>query len=263
MINLKTPEEIQIMREGGRILAEILDKLAKEVKPGIATQDLDKLARELILFYAKESGKPVKAAFLGYDGFPAALCVSINEEVVHGVPSKRILKEGEVVSLDMGIVYKGLYLDSAITLPVLGETDYKLWAKLNPRLHRLLDVTKESLNAGINEAKVGNRLGKVSHAVQAVVERSGFGVIRDLVGHGIGRKLHEEPQVPNYGSENEGVRLEEGMVVAIEPMVSVGDWRVKRAGNSFTYVTYDASFAAHFEHTVAITKSGPLVLTKQ
>jgi methionyl aminopeptidase len=161
----------------------------------------------------------------------------------------------------MGIRYKDFYLDSAVTVPVLGGMDYENWSKLNPELHRLLETTKESLNAGIEKAKIGNRIGDIGHAVQSVVEKNKFGVIRELVGHGIGRKLHEEPQVPNFGQANEGVQLKGGMVIAIEPMVSLGDWRLVKASDGFTYKTKDGSYAAHFEHTIAITKDGPQVLT--
>lgn len=261
MIYIKTKQEVQIMAEGGRILAEIIEKLAEAVKPGIMTKDINKLAGELILFYSKREGGVVKTAFLGYGGYPAHVCISVNDEVVHGVPSSRELKEGEIISLDMGIKYKDFYLDSAVTLPVLGQIDYKVWAKSNPELHKLLEVTKESLNAGIKQAKAGNHIGDVSCAVQAVIERNKFGVIRELVGHGIGRQLHEEPQVPNFGSAGEGAKLEEGMVIAIEPMVSVGDWRLIKGSDGFTYRTKDGSWAAHFEHSVAITQKGPLVLT--
>ncbi len=243
------------MAEGGRILAEILRKLSEAVKPGVTTQDLDRLARELLLFYK------VEPAFLGYGGFPAVLCTSINNEVVHGVPSQRILKEGEIISLDMGLVYQGFNLDSAVTVPVLGHHSYGEWAKSNQKLSKLLQVTKEALNAGINQVRIGNKIGKIGHAIQAVIESNGFGVVRELVGHGIGRNLHEEPQVPNFGSEKEGVKLEEGMVIAIEPMVTTGDWRVVLGKDKFTYRTKDGSSAAHFEHTVAVTKDGPLVLT--
>lgn len=262
MIQLKSKDEIQIMQRGGRILAEILKKLADAVKPGITTQDIDKLAGELILFYAKENDAQVKPAFLGYGGYPAKVCTSVNDEVVHCVPSGRQLKEGEIISLDMGIKYRDFYLDSAVTLPVLGDVDYKVWATLNPKLHRILEVTKEALNVGIKEARVGNRIGNISHAIQAVVERNGLGVIRELVGHGIGRDLHEEPQVPNFGRLDEGAKLEAGMVIAIEPMVSVGDWQLIKGADSFAYKTKDGSYAAHFEHTVAITKNGPLILTE-
>lgn len=257
MIHLKTTEEIEIMREGGRILAEILEKLAEAVKPGITTADLDKLARELILFYK------VKAGFLGYGGYPAVLCTSVNDEVVHCVPSLRVLKEGEIVSLDMGIIYKSFNLDAAVTLPVLSDPNsYNQWASENPRPAKLIEVTKRALAEGVKEAKVGNRIGKIGQAIQETVESHGFGVVRELVGHGIGRNLHEAPQVPNFGSENEGEKLKEGTVIAIEPMVTAGDWRVVEAKDGFAYRTRDGSVAAHFEHTVAVTKNGPLVLTQ-
>lgn len=259
MVYLKSSQEISIMAEGGKILAEILKKLSKAVKPGVTTQDLEDLAREL----TKEAR--IKPAFLGYGGYPAALCASVNEEVVHCEPSSRGLKEGEIVSLDMGIIYKGFYLDSALTVAVLNGLeygDYRQWAKLNPRLHKLLETTEEALNAGIEEARAGNRVGNISYAVQRVAESYGFNVVRELVGHGIGRELHEEPQVPNFGRKTDGIELQEGMVLAIEPMVTTGDWRVKKDHRGFAYRTADGSYAAHFEHTVAITKDGPVVLTK-
>ncbi|OGN03881.1 MAG: type I methionyl aminopeptidase [Candidatus Yanofskybacteria bacterium RIFCSPHIGHO2_01_FULL_44_17] len=262
MIHLKTPQEIKTMAEGGKILAEIIKKLSEAVKPGITTQELNKLAGELILFYSEKEGGKVKTAFLGYGDYPAHVCTSVNDEVVHCVPSGRELKEGDLISLDMGIRYKDFYLDSAVTVPVLGESSYDMWSKLNPKLHRLLEVTKESLGAGIKQAKIGNRIGDISCAVQSVVENNRFGVIRELVGHGIGRNLHEEPQVPNFGVVGEGVKLEEGMVIAIEPMVALGDWRLAKGADGFTYKTKDGSYAAHFEHTVAVTKAGPLILTK-
>ncbi len=254
MISIKTESEVKIMREGGKILAEVLKKLSDAVRPGVPTQNLDRLARELFRFYN------VKPAFLGYDGFPASICVSLNDEVVHGVPSDRMLKEGDVISLDVGIIHKGFFTDSAVTVPVLGESTRGQWAKDNPKLNKLIETAKEALNAGIKQAKVGNRLGKISNAIQIVVERGGFGVVREMVGHGVGRKLHEEPQVPNCGHPEEGPILEEGMVLAIEPMISAGDWHLIQDG--LAYKTRDGSYAAHFEHTVAITKKGPEVLTK-
>lgn len=258
MIHIKTKEDIEIMKEGGKILAEILQKLSDAVKPGITTQDLEELARELVSLYK------VKSAFLGYGGYPAALCASVNDEVVHCEPSRRELKEGEIISLDMGIIYKGFNLDSAVSLPVTGGEeydDYNKWAKLNPKLHKLLEATKEALSAGIKEAKVDNRVGNISHAIQKVVESRGFNVVRELVGHGIGRELHEEPQIPNFGKKTDGIELQEGMVLAIEPMVTTGDWRVKKDPRGFAYRTVDGSCAAHFEHTMAVTKNGPWILT--
>ena len=255
MITLKTEEEIRVMREGGKILAEILRQLTAAIKPDISTFDLEELARKLISFYK------VKPSFLNYQGFPAVLCVSVNDEVVHGVPSRtKILKESDVVSLDMGIFYGGFHADSALTVPVLGKLTYDQWAKAYPKLAKLIETAKEALRVGVKEAKVGNRLGKISNTIQKIVEKNGFSVIRELVGHGVGRQLHEEPQIPNYGRPDEGPILEEGMVLAIEPMISMGDWRLKREG--MVYKTKDGSWAAHFEHTVAVTKKGPLILTE-
>jgi len=254
MIPIKTEAEIKIMREGGRMLAEIMRKISEAAKPGIPTKNLDKLARELFRFHK------VKPAFLNYGGFPASICVSVNDEVVHGVPSERKLKEGDILSLDVGVLYKGFFTDAAITLPVLGRLTYKDWVRTNQKSAQLIEVTKAALNAGIREAKIGNRLGKISNAIQKVVEKEGFGVIREMVGHGVGRKLHEEPQIPNYGSSDEGPLLEEGMTLAIEPMVSAGDWHLVRDG--LTYKTKDGSYAAHFEHTIVITKGGPVILTE-
>ncbi len=254
MISIKTESEISIMREGGKILAEIIRKISQAVKPGIPTKDLDKLARELFRFYN------VRPAFLNYNGFPASVCVSLNDEVVHGVPSGRILKEGDILSLDVGIAHKGFFTDSAVTIPVLGKLTRDQWAKDNPKLNKLIETTRAALNAGIKQAKVGNRLGKISNAIQKIVEKEGFGVIREMVGHGIGRQLHEEPQVPNYGYSDEGPELAEGITLAIEPMVSAGDWHLVQDG--LVYKTKDGSHAAHFEHTIAITRKGPLILTK-
>ncbi len=254
MISIKTESEISIMREGGKILAEIIRKISQAVKPGIPTKNLDKLARELFQFYK------VRPAFLNYNGFPASACISLNDEVVHGVPSDRILKEGDVLSLDVGIAYKGFFTDSAITIPVLGGLARDQWAKDNPKLNKLIEAAKAALNAGIKQAKVGNRLGKISNTIQNVVEKEEFGVIREMVGHGIGRQLHEEPQIPNYGHPDEGPVLEEGMVLAIEPMISAGDWHLVQDG--MAYKTRDGSYASHFEHTVAVTAEGPLILTK-
>ncbi len=244
------------MAEGGKILKDILEKLSQAVRPGLTTNDLNKLANELVFSYK------VKPAFLNYGGFPGTLCISINNEVVHGVPSDKILKEGDIVSLDMGIIYKGWNLDAALTVPVLGSQAYQQWAEENPKVAKLLHITKESLYVGIKQAKVGNRVGDISHAIEEVIKPHGFGIVRDLVGHGIGKLLHEEPHVPNYGRPSDGPVLQVGMVIAIEPIVTMGTWRVKLADDEFTYVTQDNSWAAHFEHTVAITKDGPIVLTK-
>ncbi len=257
MIYIKTPEEIKIMREGGKILADILKKIAGAIKPGVKTEELDRLARELISFYK------VKAAFLGYGGFPATICTCINDVVVHGVPSSRTLEKGDIISLDMGIIHRGFNLDSAITVPVLDKNlSYEKWSASNPQPHKLLEITRGALNAGINQARAGNRLGEVSHTIQTIIEGESFGVVRELVGHGIGKSLHEEPQIPNFGEKDEGPKLKEGMVLAIEPMVTAGDWRLVKDADGFSYRTRDGSLAAHFEHTVAITSASPLVLTK-
>lgn len=260
MITIKTKEDIEKMREGGKILAEILKEMAREVRPGTPTFNLEELACRLMSDYK------VDPAFLNVGGFPRVHCVSIDKEVVHGVPRRdRIFKPGEIVSLDMGITHKGFKTDSAITLPVLDGLDSATWAKQNPELSNLIEGTKEALRAGIEQAKIGNRLGKISNAIQKVAQKRNLGVIENLVGHGIGKKLHEEPQVPNFGSENEGPVLKEGMVLAIEPMLTTGGWRLvgsKTNGRPFVLETEDGSCAAHFEHTVAITRDGPMVLTE-
>lgn len=264
MIRIKKPEEIAVMAEGGKILAAILKKLGEATQPGMTTKDLDKLALGLVL------GHHVEPAFLDYrvgeHRYPATLCISVNDEVVHGLPSSRTLEHGDIVGLDMGIKYEGWNLDSALTIPVLDrETwaeDHARWEKNNPRIAELIQTTWESLELGIVEARPGNHVGAISHAVQAHVESHGFGVVRDLVGHGVGRQLHEEPAIPNFGSADEGPILKEGMVIAIEPMITMGDWRIKLQPDHWTYKTKDGSWAAHFEHTVAITKEGPQILTK-
>lgn len=260
MITIKTREEIEVMREGGKILAEILKELARAIKPGDPTSKLEQRARKLIYDYK------VEPAFQGVGGFPNVHCVSVNEEVVHGVSRRdKIVNPSDIVSLDMGITHKGFKTDSAITLPVLDGLNYTEWAGQKPDLSNLVEGTKEALKAGIGQARVGNRLGKISNAIQRVAQRRNLGVIENLVGHGIGRKLHEEPQVPNFGSENEGPILKEGMVLAIEPMLTTGGWRLvesKTNGHPFVLETEDGSYAAHFEHTVAITRDGPMVLTE-
>ena len=248
MVNLKTHKEIEIMREGGRILAEILKKIEEAVKPGITTNDLEKLARELVLSYEVES------SFLGFDDYPNMLCTSLNDEIVHGLPSERVLKEGDVLKIDMGVLHKGFHTDSARTVLVGDKGDS---VKRN-----LIQTTKESLDIGISKAKVGNTLGDIGAAIQKHIEDAGFNVIRDLVGHGIGRELHEPPQVLNYGKAGTGEKLISGMVIAIEPMVVTGKWNLKNGKDGYAFVTKDGGLAAHFEHTVAITDVGPLILTK-
>ncbi|OGN02156.1 MAG: type I methionyl aminopeptidase [Candidatus Yanofskybacteria bacterium RIFCSPHIGHO2_01_FULL_43_42] len=261
MIKVKTKEEIEIMEEGGKILSEILKKLTETVKPGITTQDLEELARELVLSHG------VRPSFLGYDGYPAVLCASINDEIVHGVPSDRILKNGDVLKLDMGVLHKGFHTDSAITVLVGGQEDKVIHITTSQVVYpqikqKLINATKEALRIGISKAKVGNTIGDIGSAIQKYVEDNGFNVVRDLVGHGIGRELHEPPQVLNYGEPGEGEKLKAGMVIAIEPMVVTGDWEIKNSKDGFGLVTKDGGLAAHFEHTIAVTEKGPLILTQ-
>jgi methionyl aminopeptidase len=247
MFKIKTKEEIQIMKEGGKILAEILKKLEEATKPGITTSHLEELARELVLSYG------VKSSFLGFDGYPAMLCTSLNDEVVHGLPSDRVLKEGDLLKIDMGVLHKGFHTDSARTVLVGNMGDL---VKRN-----LIQTTKESLEIGISKAKAGNTLGDIGAAIQKHVEDKGFNVVRDLVGHGIGRELHEPPQVLNYGKAGQGDKLIAGMVIAIEPMVVTDNWAIKNSKDGYAFITKDGGLAAHFEHTVAITKEGAQILT--
>ncbi|OHB17681.1 MAG: type I methionyl aminopeptidase [Parcubacteria group bacterium RIFCSPLOWO2_01_FULL_40_65] len=252
MIIIKTKEEIKIMKEGGKILAEILKKLSSAAKVGITIWSLEELARKI----TEEAG--AEPAFLGYHDYPSALCVSINEEIVHCLPSKRKIAGGDLVSLDFGIRYKGLNVDSAETVlvkPIENNQEPEVKEKL-------IKVTRESLNKGIKMAKVGNTVGDIGSAIQKYAEKNGFSVIRDLVGHGIGKELHEEPEVPNFGKPGKGPVLKEGMVIAIEPMLSAGSYEVIEDKNTLAWKTKDNSLSAHFEHTVAITKNGSLVLTE-
>lgn len=262
MIKVKTEQEIEVMHEGGKILANILRKLVKAVKPGITTKDLNKLAEELVFKPSPSVERlgefGLKPSFLNYNGFPAVLCASINDEIVHGVPSDKELKKGDLLKLDMGILWKGFHTDSAVTVLVGGSL---LFNKSTLLKKKLIRVTRESLEIGIKQARIGNTLGDIGSAIQKYVEKNGFGVIRDLVGHGIGRELHEEPQVMNYGQAGQGLKVVEGMVMAIEPMVVTGDWRIEEGSDGFVFQTKDGGLAAHFEHTVAITDKGPLVLT--
>lgn len=247
MVILKLPEEVERARASNRIVAEVLSKLRDKVKPGVTTGELNKFAEEIAL---KRGAKP---AFKGYRGYKYSLCTSINEEVVHGMPSARVLTEGDIVGLDFGVCYKGFFGDATITLPV---------GKIALDAGDLLAVTEQSLYAGIEQAKEGNRLGDISASVQAVVEAAGFSVVRDFVGHGIGRNLHEEPQIPNYGKAGRGIELKSGMIFAIEPMVNQGDYRVKILPDGWTVITEDGKLSAHFEHTVAITENGPDILSR-
>ena len=242
MIILKTPAEIEIMARASRLVAETLAMLRREVRAGVTTEDLDRLAEQ---FIRSHGGTP---AFKGYRNYPKTLCASINDQVVHGIPSKRALKEGDIIGLDLGAIVDGFYGDSAVTVVV---------GTVNPRIAELVKVTEESLYAGIAQAVVGNRLSDISHAVQRHAETAGFSVVTDFVGHGIGRQLHEEPQVPNYGKPGQGPRLQEGMVLAIEPMINMGKSGVRVLDDRWTAVTTDGSLSAHFEHTIAIQASGP------
>jgi methionyl aminopeptidase len=248
MIILKTPEEIETMERASKLVAETLQALKQQVRPGVTTEDLDRLAEE---FIQARGGKP---AFKGYRNYPKTLCASVNDQVVHGIPSRRTLKEGDIIGLDLGAVVDGFYGDSAVTVPV---------GAVSPTVAELLRVTEEALYAGIGQAVVGNRLSDISHAIQQHAESAGFSVVTDFVGHGIGRQLHEEPQVPNYGQPGRGPRLQAGMVLAIEPMVNMGGSAVRVLEDRWTAVTRDGSLSAHFEHTIAIQASGPpRILTK-
>ncbi|HUH66274.1 MAG TPA: type I methionyl aminopeptidase [Syntrophales bacterium] len=247
MIVLKTPEEIERLRESNHIVAHILNTLKEKIRPGMTTGELDACSEELV---RKRGAIP---AFKGYMGYPSSLCISVNSEVVHGIPSNRVLDAGDIVSLDFGAYYKGFFGDAAITVPVGDVSDAAL---------RLIRVTEQGLYDGIREARAGNRLGDISAAVQGRVESAGFSVVRDFVGHGIGKKLHEDPQIPNYGVKGRGIELKAGMVLAIEPMVNEGTYKVRVTDNGWTVVTEDGKLSAHFEHSVAITKDGPDILSK-
>ncbi|HUT96334.1 MAG TPA: type I methionyl aminopeptidase [Candidatus Paceibacterota bacterium] len=248
MINLYTKEEIKIMRQGGRILAKIIKEIAKHAKPGITTKELDKVAQDLIFSYG------AKPAFKGFNNYPAVLCASINEEIVHAVPSNRKLKQGDLLTLDLGIKYKNYCTDMAITLSI-GKTDQKF--------KKLIAVTKKSLEIAIKQCKSGKHLGDIGWVIQNYVEKKGFNVIRDLVGHGIGKNVHEDPQILNYSpSTGLGIKLEPGMVLAIEPMIIIGDWEIEKTEDGFGFRSKDRSISAHFEHTIAITKKGAKILTK-
>jgi methionyl aminopeptidase len=246
MVIIKSPREIEQLKRSNAMVAEVFEKLRGMIVPGITTRELDQVAEEFILL------KGARPAFKGYRGFPATLCISINDEVVHGIPGQRRLKEGDIVSLDVGVNYIGYFGDAAITLPV-GEVD--------PEAKRLLEVTKKALYIGIEKAKAGNRLFDISYAIQNWVESHGFSVVRDFVGHGIGRELHEEPQIPNFGTPHQGPRLEKGMVFALEPMVNEGTHEVRVLSDGWTVVTADGKRSAHFEHTIAITDDGAEILS--
>jgi len=245
----KSPAEIEKMRRAGHIVRQVLDATAALVQPGLSTMDLERAAEKQI----RELG--AKPAFKGYYDYPCCLCTSVNHEIVHGIPSdKRKLKAGDIVSIDCGVVLDGFYGDSAVTVPV-GDG-------LKPEVQKLLDITKQSLYRGIEAARIGNAVGDVGAAVQELVEANGFSVVREFVGHGIGTRLHEDPQVPNFGTRGHGTRLREGMVIAIEPMVNAGKAGTRVLEDRWTAVTEDGSFSAHFEHCVAITGDGPVILTQ-
>lgn len=246
MITLKSQQEIALMRQAGQIVARTLQVLKNAIRPGIATAQLDVLARRTI------ESLHANPAFLGYRGFPASICASLNEEVVHGIPGLRRLQEGDIISIDVGVYYRGYYGDAAVTFPV-GE--------ISPLAMKLLEVTEQSLYAGLTKAYPGKRLYDISNAIQTYVEAQGFSVVRNYVGHGIGSAMHEEPKVPNFGIPGKGPLLEAGMVLAIEPMVNTGGWQVETLGDDWTVVTRDRSLSAHFEHTVAILENGPAILT--
>lgn len=247
MIILKTSQEIEKMRVSGRLVAEVLQELREVVQAGVTTEELDRFAESRII------AKKAIPAFKGYRGYPKSLCVSINEEVVHGIPSRqRRLKEGDIVSLDLGVKVEGYYGDAAITLPVGG---------ISRGARRLMEATEKALDVGIEQAHEGGHLSDISHAIQSYVESFGFSVVRAFVGHGIGTSLHEDPQVPNFGSPGRGPKLREGMVLAIEPMVNVGGYEVEIQEDNWTVLTADRSLSAHFEHTIAITRKGVEILT--
>ncbi|MCP9449524.1 MAG: type I methionyl aminopeptidase [Nitrospira sp.] len=242
MIILKTPAEIEIMTQASKVVAEALREVEKAVSPGISTEELDQIAEKEI------RARGALPAFKGYRNYPKTLCVSVNEQVVHGIPSKRKLKEGDIVGLDLGAIVGGFYGDSAVTVAV---------GRVSEEVLRLIRVTEEALYLGIEQAVIGNRISDISHAVQRHVESAGYSVVTEFVGHGIGRQLHEEPQVPNYGKPGQGPRLQSGMVLAIEPMVNMGGSAVRILEDRWTAVTVDGSLSAHFEHTIAVQPKGP------
>ncbi len=249
MITLKSAHELALMREAGRIVAEVLAEIKKAVSPGVTTADLEAIADRIIV--AKYAAIP---SFKGYRGFPGMVCASVNEEIVHGIPGERALNEGDIISVDVGVIYKGFHGDSAITVAV---------GQIDEESQRLMDVTAESLRLGISAAKPGAYTTDISRAIQEYVEAQGYSVVREYTGHGIGRKMHEDPQIPNYFEPRLGgrVRLRPGMTFALEPMVNIGDWRTRVLDDRWTVVTADGTRSAHFEHTVAVTKNGPQILT--
>ena len=246
MITIKSKEEIKIMAEGGKILASITKELEKKVKPGITTKDLDRATEALIL----KSGN--KCSFKGYENYPSCLCASINQEIVHVVPSNKVLKKGDIISLDLGILHKGFHADMAVTVPV---------GKVLPEAQRLIRVTKKALKRGIKKTRPGNTIGDIGNTIQRYVESQGFQVVRDLCGHGIGRELHQDPQILNYGKRKTGAEIKEGMAFCLEPMVTVGDYKIKKSKDGQGFETADGSLSCHFEHMVVVTKNGAKILT--
>lgn len=247
MITLKTPEELQRMRQSNRMLTEIMAKVLDTVRPGVATSELDTLAETLI---RRRNAKP---AFKGYRGYPSTICASVNEVVVHGIPNDRVLKEGDILSIDLGLSFEGYFADIARTVPV---------GQVSVEAQRLLEASRKAFRAGLKAAHSSNRVGDISCAVQTTAESLGYSVVRDFVGHGIGVQMHEEPQVPNFGEPNSGSRLRVGMTLAIEPMLNVGGFEVQILDDHWTVVTKDRSLSAHYENTVAITDNGPEILTR-
>lgn len=255
MIEIKSSEEIKIIAEGGKILAKIMKELKELVEPGITTKELNKVTEDLVFKYGAEP------SFKGYKGtlddpskpFPASLCTSINEEIVHAVPSIRVLKDGDIISLDLGILYKGFHTDMAITLPV---------GRVESEVLRLIRTAKKALKRGIKKTRPGNTFGDIGNTIQRHVESQGFNVVRDLCGHGIGKNIHEEPQILNYGKRHKGEKIKENMVFCIEPMVTMEDWKIKESKDGFGFQTADGSLSAHFEHTMAVTENGVNVLTE-
>lgn len=249
MIIKKTPKQIEEMAEAGRLSAKVLREVGARVKPGVSTAELDRIAEMLIRM---EGGIP---AFKGYGGFPGSICASVNEQIVHGIPKESvILQEGDILSVDTGAIVKGWVGDNAWTFPV---------GKISPEKQRLLDVTEQCMWAGIEAARPGNHLGDIGHAIQQIAERAGYGVVREYVGHGVGRDMHEDPNVPNYGRKHSGIKLEVGMVLAIEPMINIGTHKTKVMDDGWLVVTRDGKPSAHFEKTIAITEDGPRVLTTE
>jgi len=247
MIILKSAEEIEKMRKSGQIAAQISQKLTEKVKIGVTTEELDRVASTLIKMHK------ARPAFLGFRGFPASICTSVNAQIVHGIPGSYRLREGDIISLDFGVVHQGYYSDMAMTLPV---------GSISEDAQRLIEVTRSALVSGISQMVPGNRLYDISSAIQECAESNGFSVVRDLVGHGIGQKMHEEPQIPNFGKKSTGPYLKAGMVFALEPMVNMGGYEIRTLDDHWTVVTADGSLSCHFEHTVAITDNGPEILTE-